>query len=350
MGIIRYLLSASCKQSAWAKKKRKEAGFTLLELLVSIILATLVITPLLGFMIDILQTDRREQVKTATEQELRTAADYIARDLSEAVYIYDEDGLATITGNYAETTCSGRACDSPIAGPSNLPSRDLPGFNGSVPVLVFWKRAFLSKDRELSGIVDPNKRNDGFVYSLVAYYLIKNDDALWSRTSRIARFEVKGELKDATGATTLFGPQAGYASLDFSKGSLQDVMRGWHKSDTTDYDFSLTTETPLTVLVDYIDASPATPDLPFERCPAGGDWTQVPDYSALPATYDDLKTHGFYACVKATGRGANNIARVFLRGNALARLNNTDTIPVYKDGIANFFPRVRVEVKGNGSL
>ncbi|MDJ0706713.1 MAG: hormogonium polysaccharide secretion pseudopilin HpsC [Leptolyngbyaceae cyanobacterium MO_188.B28] len=380
MGIIRYLLSASCKQAVWTSKRRGEFGFTLLELLVSIILATLVITPLLGFMIDILQTDRREQSKTATEQELRTAAEYIARDLSEAVYIYDDEGLAAITGNYAETTCTGSACDSSITGPSNLPSRNLPGFDGSVPVLVFWKRAYLSKNRELLGrVADPNN-NDGFVYSLVAYYLINNADALWSNSSRIARFEVKGPLRDASGSTIILPEQAGYEPLDFNLGALQDVMRGWHKSETTNYNFAATS-TPLTVLVDYIDLSNSTvptsalfsSDLSasIERCPnedlnrngvidgaetdANGNgvadiWTQVPDYDALPATYNALKTHGFYACVKASEPGQNNIARVFLRGNALARLGNNNDIPVYKDGVANYFPRVRIEVKGNGNL
>jgi len=38
-------------------------GFTLIELLVAMILAALVITPLLGFMLNIMDTDRKEQAK-----------------------------------------------------------------------------------------------------------------------------------------------------------------------------------------------------------------------------------------------------------------------------------------------
>lgn len=371
MGILKYLLSVGSKHSAEPKAEGEGNGFTLIELLVSIILATLVLTPLLGFMIDILQTDRREQAKTSTEQELRAAADYIARDLSEAVYIYDQEGLAAITGDYAPTTCSGAACDSDPTGSSNLPSRDFPELEGSVPVLVFWKRAILRQGRELNA--GSNNGDDGFVYSLVAYYLQNNDDPEWSDASRITRFEMKGQLTGANGVS-IWGPQPGYEAFELDEvGSLQDIMNAWHKSQTTDYDLTLgVSSTPSTVLVDYIDPSPFdTPDLPSETCPSedtiqngqldsgedtngNGDldvWTQVPDYNLLPTPEDDaLKNYSFYACVKSIGPGANNIARVFLRGNSLARLRIYNTIPVYDPQVDNFFPRTRLEIRTNGSL
>jgi hypothetical protein len=46
-------------------------------LLVGLILAFLVITPLLGFMISIMTQDRQEQAKAASEQEIQSALNYI---------------------------------------------------------------------------------------------------------------------------------------------------------------------------------------------------------------------------------------------------------------------------------
>ena len=80
-------------QKQLKSKAENAAGFTLIELLVAMIIAALVLTPLLGFMINILQTERREGAKANAAQELQSAADFISRDLEQAVYIYDADGL-----------------------------------------------------------------------------------------------------------------------------------------------------------------------------------------------------------------------------------------------------------------
>ena len=117
----------------------KNSGFTLIELMVAMILAVLVITPLLGFMINILDTDRKEQAKVNSEQEIKPALDYIAQDLKQAIYIYDAKGIKAIED-------------------------ELPYANDAakVPVLVFWKREF--KKGVIGGSFDGS--NDGFVYSL----------------------------------------------------------------------------------------------------------------------------------------------------------------------------------------
>jgi len=72
---------------------QKSGGFTLTELLVAMLLVALVLTPLLTFMLNIMDSERKEQAKTTSEQELQSALDYIAGDLEQAVYIYDDDGL-----------------------------------------------------------------------------------------------------------------------------------------------------------------------------------------------------------------------------------------------------------------
>src|SRR3712207_4678467 len=153
------------KQLKLRRVKRRCDGFTLVELLVGIIIATLVITPLLGFMINFMTTDRQEQAKANTEQEIKAAIGYIARDLQQAIYIYDADGINAIR-------------------------KQLPRYgdkNNFFPVLVFWKRQFLSDGLLISG---SQQKDDTFVYSLVAYYLITETSPIWSKTARIGRFQI----------------------------------------------------------------------------------------------------------------------------------------------------------------
>ena len=72
---------------------------------------------MLGFVVDMLNTDRREQVKSNTEQDLQAAVDFISQDLSQAIYIYDQAGITAINNKL------------PTPAPAN-----------GTPILVFWKR------------------------------------------------------------------------------------------------------------------------------------------------------------------------------------------------------------------
>jgi len=91
METLKFLLIAWSKRSS--KASQKVRGFTLIELLVAMIMAALIITPLLGLVVNLMNTDRQEQAKTTSEQELQTAMEYISRDLQQAVYIYDAGAL-----------------------------------------------------------------------------------------------------------------------------------------------------------------------------------------------------------------------------------------------------------------
>ena len=57
MSPINFLLGKYIKRP----KVIRDAGFTMAELLVASIMAVLVITPILGFMVNLLNTDRQEQ-------------------------------------------------------------------------------------------------------------------------------------------------------------------------------------------------------------------------------------------------------------------------------------------------
>ena len=254
------------KQLKCSPIKRKIGGFTLIELLVAMILAALVITPLLGFMVNILDTDRREQAKVNSEQEIKTALEYIRRDLKQSVYIYDADGIKAIR--------------------SQLPQ--YANKDNYFPVLVFWKRQFIPQGLEIAtGQID-----DTFAYSLVAYYLIKDDDATWSNAARIGRFQISnGYGKDSTEINNT--RDAGFQMFELEgEGNLETKMNAWTKKDDEAY-----TQQVLT-LVDYIDQTQIGTNNLAPTC--SNNYQLIPEFST--GTEDsvatgEVRTRGFYVCV-----------------------------------------------------
>lgn len=101
-------------QQKRSRLTQETSGFTLIELLIGMVLATLVITPLMTFMLNIMNSENKEESKATSEHEIQSSLDFIAQDLKQAVYIYDATGIAAIK--------------------AQLPS---PSATNRVPVLVF---------------------------------------------------------------------------------------------------------------------------------------------------------------------------------------------------------------------
>lgn len=317
------------------KLSQKNGGFTLIELLVGLILAFLVILPLLAFMVNMLNTDRQEQAKASSDQEIQTALTYISRDLEQAVHIYDSYGINQIQ-NY------------------------LPNPANSVPVLVFWKRQFVPQIIPIGGNYD-----DAFVYALVAYYLKTPTQAectqanyAWSCTAQITRVVIKDAVKDRAGNVVsgqraqadtgfkLFDPKAS------TSGSTEEIMNAWTSDGGTRI------SKPAEELIDYIDKSlvtnptSTTPTVlcpPVQRTNPPTGVTQLAytanNYQQVPSpTVVQTSGNGFYACVDVE----KTSAQVFIRGNALARLQKKQNPPGYSRDKSAFFPKVSIQVKGRG--
>ncbi|MBZ8182213.1 hormogonium polysaccharide secretion pseudopilin HpsC [Oscillatoria salina] len=322
MTTIKFLLVAWLKRSS---KATKTGGFTLIELLIAIVMAVLIITPLMGVAISILDTNRKEQAQVTSEQEVQAGLDYIARDLQQAIYIYDADGVAAIR--------------------DQIPTDD-----DQEPVLVFWKRKVVPDSLPYGR--DANECcNDAYVYSLVVYYLIKDNNQTWSNTARIARFEVSDGVidpfSDPDDPEYLddYPKDEGFASFNLNEfGDIALNMNNWQNGGNF--------ENPTMVLIDYVDDTTIAQnsDVPQEACPANdpndendGNWQQVPDYDAAEVE-NKFKTYSFYSCISSS----RNIAKVFIRGNALARIqqNNYD----FQANRTSSYPKARVEVRGTGKL
>ena len=310
--------------------KQTNPGFTLIELLVAMIIATLVITPLLGFMVNILNSDRIEQAKATSEAEIQTAIDYIAQDLEQAVYIYNASGIE----NASTATPPGIKNQIPPYTNATAPGCGTSTPN-CFPVLVFWKRETVKNILPIATTATPPPKDDTFVYSLVAYYLVKDPGGIWSNTARIARFQIKAGVVDPNNPTNADGttkyvdtahePSKGYKEFDLTNAgsTLGDKMNLWTKTTTPYTDKALT-------LIDYVDQS--TADSPIQNCPAD-----------MPRVPSNTNIRGFYACVNSS----NTLAQVYIRGNALARTSNTNS---YSASNSAYFPTASVQVKGRGFL
>lgn len=350
ISLLRLVVKSRRKQG---KPNQNVRGFTLIELLVAMILAALVIGPLLGFMLNILDTDRREQAKTTSEQEIQAALDYMARDLEQAVFIYDGYGLGKISAQLLTVP------------------------NGT-PVLAFWKReqipnAIHITQTRLCANADPdNQCNDYFVYSLVAYYLINNtnnSNTTWSNTARIARFKIRDGIKNPFNPTTGSGistktnyltdsnkiqgkPDPGFQIFNLSVPAgvtpdakvtpIEDRMNRWKKASPA---YTTTAE----VLVDYIDQSATTDSAKLTQNLNCRNTLSLSD----PNT-DDKRTkermlakhstlNSFYACVNSS----KNEAYIYLRGNAMARWQKDAT---YNANNSTAFPSATIRVKSRGFL
>ncbi|NMF66786.1 prepilin-type cleavage/methylation domain-containing protein [Brasilonema octagenarum UFV-E1] len=288
-------------------------GFTLIELLVGIVIATLVITPLLGFMINIMTTERQEQAKADTEQEIKAALDYIARDLQQSVYIYDADGINKIR--------------------QQLPKNKDNDKNKFFPVLVFWKRQIISKESS-------KMEKDIFFYSLVAYYLIKDNDSTWSKAARIGRFQIRDGYDSTEKKNEKLQRDKGFQMFNIqASGNLKSKMNQWTKKKDEAY------TQDIVALVDYIEqttindtTNPAPPS-----CTIG---QQLPQFSGSgdAVATKNVRTRGFYVCVDSE----NTVAEIYLRGNALARLQNNNID--FNENNKTYFPQASIRVQGNGFL
>ena len=347
--LLRLLLKSQHQRNR-VQQSQTEKGVTLIELLIGTVMAFLIITPMLSFVVDMLNTDRREQIKTNTEQDIQAAVDFIAQDLSQAIYIYDNN---TVTNGTPNTT------------PTGIPAirSFIPAQPNETPILVFWKRQILKNSLPLTANAQPNTCtttatgantcNDTYVLALVAYYQVSGSPGIWCQPSgndcpsRIVRYQIQDGLRNPS-----------LTNADPLQNYFTGVSPGQARSSAFNpvFDISKPTETVTRspdwgssgeVLVNYLDHSQAGPPVPDDECRSA---LGNPTIQKGAATEEILEerlrivgaTNSFYACVDTQ----RNLARVTLRGNSLRRLQ---TDAKYDASRSAFFPTATVQVQGLGS-
>jgi len=244
---------------------------------------------------------------------------------------------------------------------------------------------------------------DNFTFSLVAYYLksdVNNNSSTWSNTSRILRWELKDgyrwycadnsvgcpddkklnggpSYRDSNGNPAISPvitdknpyfilPDKGFNRPDFvSAGTLSQNASKWKKFD--DFDFGTNKFTTLVDFIDdtkyddtqiKIDVGANSTTAPFNNpdCqdpvkgvgvtdPVNMIAQRVPaDFSNGIANPSELTS--FYACVAPE----QVTARVYLRGNALSRIQFNRTLRKPTDNNSTFFPSLNARIFGRSSL
>lgn len=181
--------------------RKKASGFTLLELLVAMIVGGLISAGLLFIVVQLIQTNLRESARSDTQRDLQSAIDYIARDVREAVYVYDAECLLDGPGG-TTATCPGLRNYLPdgITGTSGF------GTSDNVPVLAFWRVddlpqelkdacanpanniAYSQNVTELPAPIRGVPCLSGRMYTLVVYSLNRERRTIANGRARIMRY------------------------------------------------------------------------------------------------------------------------------------------------------------------
>jgi hypothetical protein len=288
----------------------------MIELLVGTVIAFIIITPLMAFVVNTLNDDQREEAKAVTDKEIQSALEFITEDLSEALYIYDKAGIQAIATNQLIPAASAT----------------------QIPILVFWKRQ-VARNIIPIGVANcdnPEKCDDTFILSLVAYYLRTDPNPIWCPNNtdnnkcpaRITRFQLNG------GGRTIAGvpfprPNDGFpTSVDLRNPNTITP--------------SAAIDTRQDVLINFIDRTTiadGAPGLVAAQCTTALNNSSTARFTVDPAT---ATYSSFSACVDSP----NNIAQITIRGNALRRFQENTK---YSSGSA-YFPSSSILVKGIGTV
>jgi type II secretory pathway pseudopilin PulG len=299
---------------------KKNAGVSITELLVAMVVAGIAITGLLAAMVELLQTDQREAAREETQQSIQTALDFIAEDLRESVYVYDGTQRRGADGS----------------GPLHYIYDYLPDFSSvGTPILAFWKTEPLSASQEsdlsrtdCARLAQPAQQECNNLklrrrsYSLIVYLQSTIPDPKWKGKSRILRYELP--KYDASNFSTL-AKSPGFVDpaeannfptwpLDSSNTNLQFTQGAGSPS---------LSDSPPEVLVDFVDEPASTINIPDCVSSYGSSYVRLPS--------DDTNNRSFFACVRRIGNeiGQNQDIILYLRGNTYGKegANAQDELP-----------------------
>ncbi len=301
------------------RQEKPQAGFTLVELLVVMVMSTIVISSLLALTNQLTQANRREIARTSTQEEMKRALNYMAQELRKAVYVYNGAELTAITDNL----------------PENLST------NGSTPILAFWKGESVpyTNTQAIPNCLNKNCEDlqiERRSYTLVVYaQSTANTDNIWEGESRIHRYQLrKFRDRDLTANSNKLRNNLGYVDPEKDNTTFANWPNDEDGNTPTGYRRPQNPGNGIPVLVDYV-ASPdnGVPD----NC---GDFTaqltqEERDRNlSYTRSYGGGGNAGFYACVLSAVdnqyNSNNQDVVLYLRGSTEGRsgLNKDNFLPL----------------------
>jgi prepilin-type N-terminal cleavage/methylation domain-containing protein len=312
------------------------AGFTLVELLVALIVSTIMVTILLGSAVQLMGTNQREAARSDTQRDVQAALDYIARDMREAVYVYDGDclkGTGTKVISPATATAAADICPGIL---QRLP----PELNSTsnLPILAFWRVDPLPEPMTQPGGVCRIAQtaataftpcSSRSMYTLVVYSVNTDNAATWAGRSRITRYQLPQYSYSGSSTVSIttgwLSPVAESAFLTWPRAASIVTRDGLTitqaEVDNKSVPAGRAADWDNKVLVDFIDdnrnGSRGVTGTEANLCPAAPIGTPTSTFIATPSptgtyTAATIPKTVFYACVRGSG-GANLNQEVLLR-------------------------------------
>lgn len=338
---------------------QRQGGFTITEILVSLVIAGVITVSLGSLLVDMLKTEREEANLNALSQELKMAMDTITQDLSQAVYVYDSACL------HGGTACTAREGLQPV-------KEFLPQYPETMhPVLAMWILEQLPYDNnELYYYYRPERevkipsncqalpsgdqgdcrrlQHTRHAYTLVVYYLDTAPNLQFWRGPAILRRYTLRKYKQQDGGLSdqALWWHEGYVQPTFyakegdpnsvssfalwpydlsTKRSLQkDRPQGDFRAENIqEYGRYQDDKDAAQVLIDAVDVGglPTSNNLDSNGCPS------VPSgMNSYQRTAPTTLPGSFYACVQRPNETTNAMTYVYLR------LKPLDALPGFDSG------------------
>ena len=316
-----------CLLSKSAKARRR--GFTLLELLIAVAISGIVVSGLLYLVVELIRVDNREIALETVQRDTQRALDYIADDLQEAVFVYEDfDDADTFVVDDTEGVG--------VAVPGQ-------------PILAFWKINPIDEVElaalNCDGFSTDEEKNECRAleirrgsYDLVVYTQINTPGGSWKGSSRLARYELRQYNNIAP---TTLDESGGYVNPR----STESGFSGWQKQADENAGGNTT------VLVDYI----AEPNFDTTAGAAadcdvltGGDPIDPDDNDNYVLSPPNARSDtSFFACVRnsAADDPRNQDVFIFLKGDTTGLATSLSPASA-----ASRFPVLQTQVLVRGIL
>ncbi|MEO0985438.1 MAG: prepilin-type N-terminal cleavage/methylation domain-containing protein [Cyanobacteria bacterium J06639_14] len=296
--------------SKWLKRwriRRQQArqasdrGFTLLELLIAMLISSIIISGLLFLVTEMLKIERRETAIDDTQRDMKRALNYIAADVSEAVYVYVPDPA---TGNWPDAVQT-------VGGITDIDN----------VILAFWRPDFVTDDADLPPVAGcaygtpsneltdaqqecQNLRQRRAYYTLVAYEAVPNTvdnpTGVWVGQARLVRHELPKYADPSDIDSDLYD---GDGPIDPEDGAVN--FETWDPAGAS-FDGA---RNPSPVLVDYIVDPTPDPGESDRSCRSADQLIRIPD--------DPTASRGFYTCIRVSDAAQtdNQNLEIFIQGD-----------------------------------
>ena len=255
------------------------AGFTLIELLISALIAGLIVSGLLGIVVELVSTNRRELARSETMRDMGIATEFMSSELREAVYVYTGKCLWEGDKKAGDTEyCPGLFGKGYLKAPEK-----------SLPLVAFWKLDPVPEN--CTGDTCKKYTLSGRTYTLVVYFLSReNKGNIWEGRARITRAELAQFNANGQENDQYLNPREENVTLQTWPETFDGATP---KTVAVEFGNSI----PAPVLVDYVDDTKDTAAQASVKCPERYEKTPS-DQSLTEAKGDFAGVRSVYGCVR----------------------------------------------------